>query len=87
MQVSIQTHGHKIDIQTNTVFTPVEVVRYDGKEVSRQTSWFSSKHAFDVVEDGKAVRYQVEIGFNAFSFSSLITVTLYRNSEVVFSLT
>ena len=86
MQVSMWTHGHKIDIQTNTAFTPVEVVLYDGREVSRRTSWFNSKHEFDVIENGKTVQYEAAIALNMLSLSSWITVMLYRDRELVYSI-
>lgn len=79
----MMSSGHRIDVQTNTMFSPEETVLYDGKEVSRLRSWINSKHAFTVTEDGKAARYEVEIKLD-FWYGG-VKVTLRRNDELVLS--
>ena len=83
MRVSMVSNGRRIDVQTNTMFSPEETVFYDGKEVSRGRLWVRSKHEFTVTEDGKAARYEVEIKLD-FWYGG-IKVTPRRNDEVVLS--
>ena len=83
MRVSMLTNGHRIDVQTNTMFSPEETVLYDGKEVSRLRSWLNSKHEFTVTEDGKTARYEVLIKLD-FWYGG-VKVNLRRNGEVVLS--
>lgn len=81
MRVSMLSNGHRIEVQTNTMFSPEETVLYDGKEVSRGRSWLNSKHAFTVTEDGKSARYEVEIKLDLWYGG--VKVNLRRNGETV----
>ena len=51
---------HRLEIQLHTAFTPVEIVKYDGKEMSRKSSWLGTTHQFDVTEEGQRARYEVK---------------------------
>jgi hypothetical protein len=87
MQISIHTNEHTIAIQTNTFFTAVETITYDGKVVSRKASWLGAKHEFNVTEGGSDTHYEVEIGLNTRFSWSFISAKLFRNRELVFSVT
>lgn len=39
-----------------------QLVLYDGREVSRERFFGAGTHAFWVMEDGREVRYEVDIG-------------------------
>jgi hypothetical protein len=83
MLVSMLANGHRIEVQTNTMFSPVETVRYDGKEVARGKSWLGSKYDFTVTEDGATARYEVEISLDIWYGGAKVAVR--RNSELIFS--
>lgn len=60
-----------------------ERILYDRKIVSEKHSLTGATHFFDVKEDGRTVRYEVEIGTRWHCCSSYCTVR--RNGVVIFS--
>lgn len=64
-------------------FTGKEKVWYDGELVSSKFSVTGATHLFSVIEDGKEIQYEVEIGLRWHSFSAWVTVR--RNGIVIFT--
>jgi hypothetical protein len=56
--IVLNVKGHRIEIKPEGT----EIIRYDGKEVSRKDSIFGATHKFQVREDGEKVQYTVQIG-------------------------
>ena len=78
--VRLDNNGHKIEVQLNTLFTAVEIVRYEGREVSRKTSLLGTTHSFDAVEDGSPVKYEVKTRFTWHGAAC----TISRDGKVIF---
>ena len=76
-------NGHRLEIQLNTWFSPVEIVRHDGKEMSRKTSWLGTLHSFDVQENGGPAKYEVKTFFGW----SGVGCTVRRNGELLYEAT
>lgn len=75
------SNGHKLEVQLNTMLSPVEIVTYDGVEQSKKSSWFGTTHAFDVVENGENVHYEVitRMALNGAG------CTVTRNGQLIFT--
>ena len=78
--VRLANNGHPIEVQLNTMLTAVEIVRYEGREVSRKTSLLGTTHSFDGVEDGNAVKYEVKTRFTWHGAAC----TISRDGKVIF---
>jgi len=74
--------GHRIDAPGSTL-TGLEIVRYDGNEVSRKRSVLGANHRFEVRERDENVEYEVRIGTRWHGFSA--TCMILRNGELLFS--
>jgi hypothetical protein len=64
---------HLIEIKSEGV----EIIHYDGKEVSRKNSFFGATHVFQVLEQSENVEYKVEINMRG------IEVT--RQGEMIYT--
>ena len=79
--IMLLTNGHRLDVQLNTVFTAMEIVRYDGEEKSKKSSWFGTTHTFDVTENGESARYEVITRMSWHGAECTIT----RNGVLIFT--
>ena len=78
--------GHKIEIRLGLFGK--EQVFHDGKEVSAKNSMLSSKHKFQVEEDGEEVSYEVSIVKKLRTIVTInpISYIVKRNGETILSL-
>jgi uncharacterized protein YxjI len=57
-----------------------ETIFYNGEQVSQKKSIFGATHEFEVLENGKEVKYKVEIGLR---FSVGVSCNIYRNEDPI----
>jgi hypothetical protein len=69
----------RIDID-NSIWTGMETIMYNGNEVSKHWSLFGSSHDFEVIENGKTVKYEVRIGLR---LPLRIGFDIIRDNEVL----
>jgi hypothetical protein len=79
--ILMMTNGHKLEVQLNTWISPMEIVRYDGQEKSRKSSWMGMTHSFEVSENGQPARYDVITRLTVSGAQCTIT----RNGELIFT--
>ncbi|MHA1797880.1 MAG: hypothetical protein ACTSVY_05465 [Candidatus Helarchaeota archaeon] len=79
-------NGHKIEIKL--YFFGKEKIFYDGKEVSDKSSLLSTKHEFEVEEDGEKVKYQIDIIKKLRTLATInpISYIIKRNGETILSI-
>jgi hypothetical protein len=70
--------GHRIEIKPEGT----EIIRYDGKEVSRKNSFLGATHVFQVSEEGENVEYKVEIGSRGIVG---VWCEVTRNGDILFT--
>jgi hypothetical protein len=75
--------GHRLEIQLNTWISPMEIVRHDGKVMSRKSSWLGTLHSFEVQEHGAPAKYEVKTFFGM----SGVGCKVHRNGELLYETT
>jgi hypothetical protein len=75
----VLTNGHQIEIKT----LGTEIVKYDGRVVSKMNTMVGGLHTFNVVEDGKEVQYEIQVGTKLLGLSTWVVAR--RNGVVFFS--
>ncbi|NHI93758.1 MAG: hypothetical protein EAX96_14825 [Candidatus Lokiarchaeota archaeon] len=79
-------NNHKIEVRL--YFFGKEKVLYDGVEVSNETSLLSTKHKFQVEEDGKPVDYEISVvkKLRTLAIINPISYIVKRNGETILSI-
>ena len=79
-------NGHKIEVRL--YFFGKEKVFYDGEEVSNETSLLSTKHEFQVEEDGKTIDYEISVvkKLRTLAIINPISYIIKRNGETILSI-
>ena len=79
-------NGHKIEVRL--YFFGKEKVFYDGEEVSNETSLLSTKHKFQVEEDGEKIDYEISVvkKLRTLAIINPISYTIKRNDEIILSI-
>jgi hypothetical protein len=79
----IQYNGHTIEVQGLSLNAD-EIVKYDGREVSRKKSIFGATHTFRVTEDGEKVTYEVEMHTRWLSLVDSVWYLIRRNGKEIY---
>ena len=78
--VTILFNGHQIEVENTR--TAEEIVRYDGKVVSKKRTFTGGSHFFQALEEGKRANY--EVTFNLVPFQG-VGIVVRRNGLIIFS--
>lgn len=79
---TILTNGHKIDL-TIELKHDIEIIYYDGKEISTKKSSLGGIHIFEVIENDSVANYEIE--YAPHKSMKEIWNTVRRNGIIVFT--